>query len=653
MDIPELTNFKPRASTSTFQSHTNHYADEFPLDPQLFSTNSTQQPRPDDQYWSSQGGGRDTSDEEEEDEDEDEDEDEEEEEEQQQQQGLKRRAVTSLKGKEKAINQDQDDDVSDEEAEAEDLGRFIQAIRNSNSTGVGGQTLLDKEFDRSIQQELNTTTRDNNQDDLFEDDVDLMEDLTVGVKGRKRGRRRSQRRGRRAAGDVEPSPEVQRLLFQANEHYSLGEYDQAIELLEEVIRIDPILKVTWYTLATIYEDRNQREKSIQCKIVATHLNSSSNSNLNQDWSDLGKESRDLGLLHQAIYCFTQAVKHDKGDVNSMWDRAYLLKMSGATKIAIKCFQNLLKLLPHDPGVLRELSPLLSQSRDFYPLAINLLESAFDFYQETVPIVSSETLHLLNSYGYEDLETLTDFLLLEKKYLKVVKVIKRGVRWIQGRALETEWDSYLELDDREFDLKRKERKGWEKLGNSWLEREPVYELDVRLRTRLGIARLHLSTTTSDTEDSNNSNLQEAIKHFEIISNETDVVDFPELFDAIGDAFFTLNYAERALDFYMFLTEREETNGSNVWFKIGQCYQLLKDFDQAKECFENVIEEEPENLKVKLSLAKVFEQLGQPKSALNLIKQGEINYPLSPSLSPMYTDSLFYIYSYENSSKSRRK
>lgn len=42
--------------------------------------------------------------------------------------------------------------------------------------------------------------------------------------------------------------------------------------------------------------------------------------------------RDLGLLHQAIYCFTQAVKANKGDVNSMWDRAYLLKMSGATKM---------------------------------------------------------------------------------------------------------------------------------------------------------------------------------------------------------------------------------------------------------------------------------------------------------------------------------
>lgn len=63
--------------------------------------------------------------------------------------------------------------------------RLISAIRNSTSTGVGGATALDREFDKSIADEL----------DAF--DPDLMEDLTVGVKGRKR------RRGKRG---VRPPP---------------------------------------------------------------------------------------------------------------------------------------------------------------------------------------------------------------------------------------------------------------------------------------------------------------------------------------------------------------------------------------------------------------------------------------------------------------
>lgn len=34
-------------------------------------------------------------------------------------------------------------------------------------------------------------------------------------------------------------------------------------------------------------------------------------------------------MQQAIYCFTQAIKVDKEDVDTMWDRAVLLKLSDA------------------------------------------------------------------------------------------------------------------------------------------------------------------------------------------------------------------------------------------------------------------------------------------------------------------------------------
>jgi len=95
--------------------------------------------------------------------------------------------------------------------------------------------------------------------------------------------------GRRAAADVEPSPEVQRLLFTANEHYAQGRLDEAVQLLSEIIRIDPIIRVTWYTLATIYEEEGEKEKAIQCKIVASHLSGSKQAA--GDWADLGTESR--------------------------------------------------------------------------------------------------------------------------------------------------------------------------------------------------------------------------------------------------------------------------------------------------------------------------------------------------------------------------
>jgi hypothetical protein len=37
------------------------------------------------------------------------------------------------------------------------------------------------------------------------------------------------------------------------------------------------------------------------------------------------------------------------------------------------------------------------------------------------------------FGYSDLETLADFLLVQRNYKEVVRVIRQGVRWLQGSA----------------------------------------------------------------------------------------------------------------------------------------------------------------------------------------------------------------------------
>ncbi|GAA5979094.1 hypothetical protein JCM10908_002802 [Rhodotorula pacifica] len=468
----------------------------------------------------------------------------------------------------------------------EDLDRLISAIRDSNSTQVGGSTALGREFDRSIADEL----------DAF--DPEMMENLTVGVKGRKK-KKGGKSRGRRAAADVEPSPEVKRLIGQANQAYAEGSLDTAVELLSEVVRIDPIIKVSWYTLATIYEEKGDQEKAVQCKIVATHLLGKEQAAA--EWASLGRECRQIGLMQQAIYCFTQAIKADKEDVDTMWDRAVLLKLSDAKNMAIKAFSALLVLLPHDPGVLRQLAPLLADTEQ-YARATSLLLSAFAYYRSVCPLVSSETVDLLNTYGYGDLETLADFLLVQRNYKEVVRVIRQGVRWLQGREKETGWD--LMTDDREYDEERKIREGWEN-GDSYFEDEPTYELDVRLRSRLGLARLGLVQ------------VEEAQHHFDIVTAE-DVAQFPELFGAIGEAFYERKMYDSALDVYQLMAENEETNGPAVWSKIGRCHQATGDFEAAKECYENVVEEEPNNMEAKLALAKILEQLGDPSRALQYIK-----------------------------------
>lgn len=129
--------------------------------------------------------------------------------------------------------------------------------------------------------------------------------------------------------EAEPSAEVKQLMGAANRAYAVGELDEALEHLTEVVRIDPAIRMPWYTLATIHEEKGNRDKAVMFKIVATHLLPLKKAG--PEWAGLGAQSRDAGLLQQAIYCYNQAIKADKNDVDSMWDRAVLLKLSGSAK----------------------------------------------------------------------------------------------------------------------------------------------------------------------------------------------------------------------------------------------------------------------------------------------------------------------------------
>lgn len=89
---------------------------------------------------------------------------------------------------------------------------------------------------------------------------------------------------------------MKNLLGTASRHYANGEYAKAEELLTEIIRIDPTIRQSWFTLATIYEERGNMEKSFMFKIVATHLSSARSAS--SDWNHLGIQSRyALSLPH--------------------------------------------------------------------------------------------------------------------------------------------------------------------------------------------------------------------------------------------------------------------------------------------------------------------------------------------------------------------
>lgn len=388
------------------------------------------------------------------------------------------------------------------------------------------------------------------------------------------------------------SSEVKALLAQANISYVEANLPTAIEQLEEVIRIEPTVKSAWYTLGMCFEEMGEEEKSIQCRIVGAHLTS----NASDEWKSLARRSRERGLFQQSIYCLQQAIKKNRYDIDAIWDRAVMLKDSGRLRAAIDAFQAILKLRPYDAEVLRELIPLLVSVGD-YEVGVQILEQ---MRQESMgrnvdPNIDPALAEAISSgpsvsFTLNELVTLADLLLLLNRPLQVILVVKQTIRWMRGQIREDR------LDDAQNDLELDEAVG-----------EQSFELDREVRLRLGKARFMLR------------DIDEGKRHFSILMEETDPFDFPVLYFEMAESYFEYQLYAEALEGYRPLMEEGLVDDLQVWFHVGQCYQNLEMTKEAAEVYEYIVSEKSDYFDVKLSLAEVYEELGQRESALRLVNE----------------------------------
>lgn len=195
------------------------------------------------------------------------------------------------------------------------------------------------------------------------------------------------------------------------------------------------------------------------------------------------------------------------NVDALWDRASLAKNIGEFKTvciiliylsqgfhmfmqARNAFFAILKRFPHDLSVLRELHTILIELSDL-PGCAELFQQAFDHYQGLYPAgfsldpVSNITLEG-GGFGNLELLLLADLYNTLGEHESAIEAIRKGTRWLQGRAEQKYWD--LCEDDREYDLPE-----WTaRTGNGGEDATEVtsgrYPLDINARHRLAVARI---------------------------------------------------------------------------------------------------------------------------------------------------------------------
>ncbi|EIN05645.1 TPR-like protein [Punctularia strigosozonata HHB-11173 SS5] len=468
-----------------------------------------------------------------------------------------------------------------------DFDRLVADIRQLDRTSNAPAGVLTKTWDINIE----------DQDAAFRDDLRL----ASGIGAR---RRKGQKRGRRSGPVL--SQQVRALIGEGNQAFVDNNIEEAIRIMQEVIRIEPRASSAWSVLARCYTDIGDDKKSLQFRIMAAHLKHDP-----EEWDELAKQSREMGYMQQALYCYRKIYSLDPDNVHALWERASLAKEVGDVRAARHSLLALLRRIPHDLTVLDELRPLLIETSEL-DLCAKLFADAFEHYQSLYPAGSAtdpETGAQVpgGGFGLMDILVLADLYNSSnlKRFQDAVRTIKRGCRWLQGRALQKYWDA--REDDSEYDLDPRNAPESVVLVPRDKTVEPGhYPLDVNARHRLGVARLKMG------------DLDEGKMHVSIVLCE-DVMDYAPLFGEIADVYFEREMYAEARPIYETLGMDAGTSSMYILLQTAACRRMLGELPEAAEVYEHVISMDPTHNDAKLKLAEIYEILNEPRKALDLVYQ----------------------------------
>lgn len=458
----------------------------------------------------------------------------------------------------------------------------------------------------------------------------LRTDYRDAVRFKRPAKKKGKRKPRRSALEAEPSFEIQGMLGQANQCFAVQKLDEAQTILREIIRIDPNVFAAWRTLGEVHKDRalmeitgspeekQSMEKCLTAFMTAAHLRPRDG----PIWEDCANISKHLELIDQADYCYNKLCATKSDDVDLLWDRAKFNEAHDRNHKAIECYKHILKLLPYEMSTTRQLAHLYK--------AEGRIDEALKLYEETSQhymkgrardVFNWSELNIMAELNTEAAETEGR----QELWRNVITSIKDVARWQYNRQYEGWWND--RADDAEWDADEDRRKLDPRYVKS---RDPkAYDLPVDLKVKLGRARLQLN------------NKIEAMRHFVALESHP-IEDVSDLYLEVGHALLKAKCWSEAIEVYYKITEVESTNSPEVWKAMAIAFKETEVYDQAEECLEAALADDPKNADIMVSLAEVYELQDKRQEALEMINAViEIRRPTDEGDGRTETDDYFTV------------
>ena len=454
--------------------------------------------------------------------------------------------------------------------------------------------------------------------------ADTTAEKPAAKRRRGKGARGRQGRGKGKGGKGKLPPDVGKLLGEANMCYVSQDFQQAIRMLEEVVRRAPRVSDPYHTLGLVYEEMDDQKRALECYLIAAYLTGKDV----ETWKRVATMSREQGLLQQAIYCINRALRLSPADVNAQYTRATVLVDLGQTKKGSDAYKTLLKLRPHDASVAAEMARLYSKSGESDG-AIKVLQ---DCLAQNVALASGDV-----QDRYREREASEQAAEVPAKLppsargplLDEDDEVEEGVG---GSAAEgggangggvrkpADPQQYLNAQLHLCNILAELYMSRAKFAETITAIEDLMTrgvcgdapLPLDLAVKCGICKVYTAKPAA------------AEEQFTRLRAEK-VADYADLYFDVAETLLAVNSHERALAFYEPLLEQAEYNQPAIWLKIGRCHLCMsraggdgeQDSAVALRYYTKVLKAVPANAEAAVAIASLHVAAQRQQSALVLL------------------------------------
>lgn len=193
----------------------------------------------------------------------------------------------------------------------------------------------------------------------------------------------------------------------------------------------------------------------------------------------------MAALNDAIYCYNRIIGVEATNMHARYQRATLNRELGYNGRAVLEYERMLKLLPHDTTVLRNLTEVC--------IDVGEVERAKDHYDVSIAHYLSDGIASGMEFSWSDINIYGELFSFLRQYAEGIFKLKLLSRTLLGRARETYWDDIVE-DDREWDSEDMPRRSQVQQFTPAQYGPTTYGdgLPLEIRVKLGIYRLKLGS-----------------------------------------------------------------------------------------------------------------------------------------------------------------